>query len=584
MRHLAGALVENSALTELRCNSNKIGDEGMRFLAFALTVNQGLRLLDLSDNGVGENGAHLLASGLKGSRIEELLLGCNYVSDRGAQHLADALRPGLALRTLRLYGNRIGDAGARRLADALARNAPLQTLDLSDNRIGDAGASRIADALRRNHVLRTLQLSCNHFGEQSAARFADALHVNRSLARLDLGRNQLGNAGALHLSGALRKNEGLRELGMTSCGLGQAGLLCMHDALAINTALRTLELSGNIATESQTLQDIGDNLLRRPPVPESPEAVAIQTEVPATSLAAEHVTASGKSNGPPQRRRHGAVAVAPTPKDSLREVHSERASIAGLVGAMRKPRHGSEHPCWSSVGQPTCAVSQLLCGGGPKDCREVTSDGSLSTSIPSPSSRDCCIERPPSETGWPPGARASGSPLASTDDASIPNRLHSQASYGEDKSCRSGSSTACSSRYGSLKVHCGVMNMMMLERRQEVSLKSGGDVLVAARGEKVVGHSQRLQSLPPQASLQTEVSLENGGDDLFSATGENIAGHSPQLQSLPLHAALETEVAVPSPPEGAGSALADLRSGAVTAPVEVGNTGQPRLAWPWASH
>nr|XP_033493942.1 leucine-rich repeat-containing protein 71 [Epinephelus lanceolatus] len=89
-------LSEDSVLTHLYLNNNRIGDEGARLIGLALSTtrsaNKNLLALNLAFNSIGNAGAAHIAQGLRFNRSLRFLSLCNnQIGDAGAAHLAAIL-------------------------------------------------------------------------------------------------------------------------------------------------------------------------------------------------------------------------------------------------------------------------------------------------------------------------------------------------------------------------------------------------------------------------------------------------------------------------------------------------------------
>jgi hypothetical protein len=104
---LADELAQNTTLTELHLEANKVGAIGAKALGAALEKNSTLQVLNLGDNEVDAEGAAALAA---------------------------AIEKNSTLEVLSLYRNCVGEAGAISLAAAMGKNTRLGTIELASNK------------------------------------------------------------------------------------------------------------------------------------------------------------------------------------------------------------------------------------------------------------------------------------------------------------------------------------------------------------------------------------------------------------------------------------------------------------------
>lgn len=145
---IAGALMFNAALTNLRLGYNGIGDSGAIAIAEALKVNT----------------TALTALDLRGNMVTFATMGDVRIGDSGVAAIAEALENNTVLKSLHLGTNSFGNSGAVAIAEALKVNTALTTLSLIDNYNTDRNSTcetvaiTLADALQYNSVLQTLGL------------------------------------------------------------------------------------------------------------------------------------------------------------------------------------------------------------------------------------------------------------------------------------------------------------------------------------------------------------------------------------------------------------------------------------------
>ncbi|CAF1477844.1 unnamed protein product, partial [Adineta steineri] len=139
--------------------------------------------------------------------LTALHLEFNKIGAKGAKHLSNALKSNEALTTLDLSSNVIGDEGVKHLSNALKSNETLTALDLSSNVIGDEGVKHLSNALQVNKALTTLDLSSNVIEDEGVKHLSNALQVNKALTTLDLSSNVIEDEGVKHLSNALQVNK-----------------------------------------------------------------------------------------------------------------------------------------------------------------------------------------------------------------------------------------------------------------------------------------------------------------------------------------------------------------------------------------
>ena len=172
-----GWLVEsNTALTDLRLESNSLGLPGAVALASVLRVNTTLNRLNIGDNDLGPEGAAVIS---------------------------EALEVNGTLRSLSIDNNRLEATGGRAIAKALATNTALMELNLFDNKIGTAGGDAIAAALPSNAALTSMDISMNKLGEEVCLAIAAAQAAHPTLTECDTrwnGTVDAGEASAQHPS------------------------------------------------------------------------------------------------------------------------------------------------------------------------------------------------------------------------------------------------------------------------------------------------------------------------------------------------------------------------------------------------
>jgi NLR family CARD domain-containing protein 3 len=192
----------NTKLTKLDLygNDNISGTIRSAIASFIDANKAGIRQLhaeaelDLSSKDIGEVQAKRIASELlENTAVTMLVLNKNRIGRQGCVDIADALIKNRILRSIRLDYNSIDNAGCLAIAAALKENMVLTKLSLNGNRIGPAGAAALAETLRMNSILRELGLGQNNVGNDGVASIADALRRNEALERLDLSGNRISD-------------------------------------------------------------------------------------------------------------------------------------------------------------------------------------------------------------------------------------------------------------------------------------------------------------------------------------------------------------------------------------------------------
>lgn len=144
------------------------GDAGEE-LCFAVAQNSTLTELYLEDNKLGEDGVVAM---------------CNFLgSDRTSSSLAN----NRSLVTLCLDGNGIGERAMASLGDSLASQPSLTELSLSRNPLFTTEVDLFGDKLKRNTTLKVLRLSECHVGPKFPAKTM----MIKGLQVLDLSKNKL---------------------------------------------------------------------------------------------------------------------------------------------------------------------------------------------------------------------------------------------------------------------------------------------------------------------------------------------------------------------------------------------------------
>lgn len=169
------SLLQNTNLTELNLNDNRMCDDGAIAIANSLGTNHDSRLatLWLYNNKISNAGASAFAECLKNNTaLQFLSLKCNSITDDGAIALASGLKSSInCLQTILLNGNKIGDEGAIALAEALGTNRRCKKLNLGNNQFGDDGAAAFSECLQTNTGLQLLCLNSNQIGDEGAFAF-----------------------------------------------------------------------------------------------------------------------------------------------------------------------------------------------------------------------------------------------------------------------------------------------------------------------------------------------------------------------------------------------------------------------------
>ncbi|KJE97575.1 hypothetical protein CAOG_009085 [Capsaspora owczarzaki ATCC 30864] len=189
----------------------RIGVAEAQAIAEALKENTTLTWLELQLNRIDLAGARAIAEALKvNTTVTRLYLNSSLTGDAGVQAIAEALRVNKTLSCLNLDFNQIGDGGAWAIAEALKVNTALTALLMELNQLGDAGAQAIAEALKVNTTLTSLRhsISFNQIGDAGACAIAAALKANKTVTLLDLTSNCIGNLGSQAIDAARKRNCG----------------------------------------------------------------------------------------------------------------------------------------------------------------------------------------------------------------------------------------------------------------------------------------------------------------------------------------------------------------------------------------
>ena len=149
------------------------------------------------------------------------------------------------LQRLSLQNCQISNLGMKLLANALIVNKTLEKLDVSNNEMGNQGVASLASALKENQTLTTIDLGSNLIGVVGIEKLANALIVNKSLKNLDVSNNEIGNQGVESLASALKENQTLTSLHLGSNLIGDVGIEKLANALIVNESLTNLDVSNN---------------------------------------------------------------------------------------------------------------------------------------------------------------------------------------------------------------------------------------------------------------------------------------------------------------------------------------------------
>jgi Leucine Rich repeat len=181
--------------------------------AFVAANESGTRLLhaggklDLSSKRIDNVQAKRVAMELAdNTNVTTLLLNQNKIHCQGCLDIAHALNKNRVLTSVELDYNSIGRYGCWKIATMISENTVLMKVSLNRNRIGPAGAIALAETLRINTSLRKLGLGGNNIGNKGAAAITDALRFNLTLQRLDLSSNRIRDDGALAILKALKES------------------------------------------------------------------------------------------------------------------------------------------------------------------------------------------------------------------------------------------------------------------------------------------------------------------------------------------------------------------------------------------
>ncbi|CAF1061351.1 unnamed protein product [Rotaria sordida] len=245
-QHLSNALRQNKTLTTLRLRRNRIENKGAQYLSDALRQNATLTTLELVCNFIGDEGVQHLSGALQQNKtLTTIDLDINAITCEGVRYLSETLRQNRTLSTISLNANDINDNGMQYLSDALRQNKGLTILEVKSNSIGDQGAQYFSDALRQNTTLTTIDLGFNKIAAEGAHYLSDALRQNKTLTTLNLRKNQIGDKGAQYLSDGLRQNKTLTTLILEDNQIGDQGAQYLSDALRQNKTLTDLYLQNN---------------------------------------------------------------------------------------------------------------------------------------------------------------------------------------------------------------------------------------------------------------------------------------------------------------------------------------------------
>ena len=145
------------------------------------------------------------------------------------------------LQRLYLQNCAIQNPGMRTLANALIVNKTLEKLDVSNNGIGNQGVASLANALMENQTLTSLHLGSNLIGDVGIEKLANALIVNKSLTHLDVSNNNIGNQGLKVLIDALEQNQTITNVNLNdNKSITYTGIDALVNFSMTNTSLAQL--------------------------------------------------------------------------------------------------------------------------------------------------------------------------------------------------------------------------------------------------------------------------------------------------------------------------------------------------------
>jgi Ran GTPase-activating protein (RanGAP) involved in mRNA processing and transport len=144
----------------------------------------------LEDNGIGDTGSSSLAGALlDNTTLTQVFLNGNRIGPGGAVVIAEMSRVNTSLQFLGLGRNCIGNGGAVAIADALRSKATMTSFYLSGNGISDEGAAAILTALtQEKNTLAMLDMGDNAEMSLALQKSIDFVLASRRALQLLLKR------------------------------------------------------------------------------------------------------------------------------------------------------------------------------------------------------------------------------------------------------------------------------------------------------------------------------------------------------------------------------------------------------------
>jgi len=300
-KDVASELAQNTHISRLVLQGNKIGNDGLDALCHLLQENpiqtfhfmsqrpdqdsESSRLSDftldidpmfvlltsanctvtdvnLSKNSIGDQGMAKIAEALKSNKtLTKLDLRECEISAVGVVALYDALRsPTTCLQYVHLDGNRLtSNHHDQQLLDRIDKqlssnmlssylrqiqdNDPrLEVIDLNRINLGDQGVVPVVEACRQNTFAKELLLRITKITDVGVTRLADVLRHNCTLTHVDLYGNKIGDASAEALMSSLTSNYGLRRLNLQNTDISDIGGRAILAGLRQNSTLTQLDL------------------------------------------------------------------------------------------------------------------------------------------------------------------------------------------------------------------------------------------------------------------------------------------------------------------------------------------------------
>ena len=152
-------LVENNTLTKLNLSNNYYVYASD--IAYLLRYNTTLLILDLSNISLGSfvslyEVEPIAEALIQNTTLTTLLLNNNRINSSETIAIAKALERNSTLTTLNFSYNDLGYHGARAIAETVKINKTLTLLDLRGCNIGADGAKAIAEALKTNTTIKII--------------------------------------------------------------------------------------------------------------------------------------------------------------------------------------------------------------------------------------------------------------------------------------------------------------------------------------------------------------------------------------------------------------------------------------------